>query len=816
MLKNYFKTAWRNLLSNRIFSFINIIGLTIGLSSFILIALYVFDELTFDHFHKNTDNIYRIVERRTFPGGKTERATGAGFQVSERAKTDLPEIKDKARMVMWGRANVAPADNKINVFHEDFIIGNPGFLTVFSFHLLYGDRNSALTAPNSVIITEESAKKYFGTSNVVGRSLLIADRDSMPFKVTGVLKNFPANSSISFNLMVSEASILKDDRTKKFVADDWISGTFSTYFLLNHNADIAVLNAKLDRLIAANHKNSPDFKSNIQLQALKDVHFYSTDIEGYTVKKGNISYIYVFIIVACFIILIACINYINLSTARFTSRGKEIAIHKIAGASRWGLSKQFLIEALLATILSVILAVGVVNLILPAFNLFTEKDLSINLHTDYRIWLGVAGIIIVVTLIAGLYPALFQSGLNPLSLLKNKVQLNRSHISLRRVLVVFQFTVSIILIAATIIIYRQMQYVNKKDMGFDKNRLVVIDINSGKVRDAAETIKNEFEKLAQVKSVTVTSRVPGEWKNIPAIKVSDKTNNPASEKDMYFLGIDNQFLPTYNIKLLKGRNFFAQGKADSSAVLINETAAKELGITNVAGQTITVPLVSNGGDFDKLDKPYVVTVIGVVKDFNFQSLHEPLAPIVLGFQNNPIQSIDYFTVKLAGGNIDGTVKQLDAIIHHTDPGHLFEYHFLDQQWELLYHNDKIRQTIFFVISLLAIAIAALGLFGLTTYTATQRIKEIGIRKVLGASISTIVVMLSKDFLKLIMVASAIAFPIAWLVMNKWLQSFAYRIDISWWILILSAMAAVIIAMATISFQAIKAAIANPVKSLRAE
>jgi putative ABC transport system permease protein len=457
-----------------------------------------------------------------------------------------------------------------------------------------------------------------------------------------------------------------------------------------------------------------------------------------------------------------------------------------------------------------------VNILLPAFNSFTEKDLTVNIHTDYRIWTGIFMIVAIVTLLAGLYPALFQSGLKPLSLLKSKIQLGRNNISLRRSLVVFQFVVSIVLIAATIIIYKQMQYVNNKDMGFDKDKLVVIDINSGKVRRGAATIKDEFAKLAQVKSVSVTSRVPGEWKTIPSVKVNTNNSNPTKGKDMYFLGVDDQFLSTYNIKLLKGRNFFSSGNTDSSAVLINETAAKELGITNALGQVITIPSVSFGGDFSALDKPFVATVAGIVKDFNFQSLHEPLAPMVLGFQKNPVHNIDYFTAKLIGGNNEATLKKMNAILHSIDQDHLFEYHFLDKQWDLLYREDKIRETIFLVVALLAIFIAALGLLGLTIYAAEQRVKEIGIRKVLGASVSGIVLMLSKDFLKLVLIAAVIAIPVAWFFMHKWLEDFAYRININWWIFVLSALAAIIIAMATISLQVVRAAIANPVKSLRTE
>ena len=828
MFKNYLKTAVRNLWKHKTFSFINIIGLTIGLTSFILIALFIFDELTFDRLHKNADAIYRVVENKTSAEGKIEKRSGTGFQVSARAVTDLPEIKDVARISTFWRPDIRTDDNKANVFHEDFIAANPGFLNVFSFPLIYGDRSSALTEPKSVILTEETAKKFFpqsagsgrdavhGASTVVGK-LLFFDDDSVPYKVTGVLKNFPVNSSISFNLLVSESSILNVPEAKEHFASDWTSGAFSTYFLLDQHADIPALNAKLDKLIAANHKADPGVKSQVQLQALKAIHFYSNDIEGNSGKKGIISYIYVFLIVACFIIFIACINYMNLSTARFTNRGKEIAVRKVAGASRATLVKQFLAETLLVTILSVFLSLVLVYFLLPGFNSFTEKHLTLNIHTDYRIWAGVFLMIVMVTLSAGLYPALFQSGLNPLALLKSKIQLGRGNISLRRSLVVFQFMISIVLIAATIIIYQQMQYVNNKDMGFDKEKLVVIDINSADVRHRAATVKSEFAKFSQVKSVSVSTTVPGAWKIIPSVKVNTDNKNPANGKDMYFFGVDGQFLSTYNIKLLKGRNFFSSGKADSSAVLINETAAKELGITDALGQPITILSAKFGSDNrTAVEKPFTVTVAGIVKDFNFQSLHESLAPMVIGFERNLGMSFGYFTVKLAGGDVNATLNKMNAVLQSIDPASLFEYHFLDKQWDLLYREDKIRQTIFLALALLAIFIAALGSLGLTIYAAEQRVKEIGIRKVLGARVSGIVLMLSKDFLKLVLIAAIMAIPIAWFFMHKWLEDFAYRIDINWWVFVLSALVAIIIGMATICLQVVKAAIANPVNSLRSE
>jgi putative ABC transport system permease protein len=372
------------------------------------------------------------------------------------------------------------------------------------------------------------------------------------------------------------------------------------------------------------------------------------------------------------------------------------------------------------------------------------------------------------------------------------------------------------MIIATMIVYMQMKYIHTKDMGFNKEQMVVIDINSGKVRKAAETIKTEFAKLSQVEYVTVSSRVPGEWKDLPRVRVKNEKIVSTTGNNMYFLGIDDNFLKTYDITLVKGRNFATGNIGDSSSVLINETAAKELGITEPLEQNIEIPSVDFDGEVESLDNPYRVKVVGIVKDFNFKSLREPIVSMVLGFQKNPVQSIDYFTAKVKTTSLTETLKKMDGILHSIDQNHLLEYHFLDKQWELFYRQDKIRETIFLIVAILSILIACLGLFGLATYAAEQRIKEIGIRKVLGASVGGIVTILSKDFLKLVLIAAAIAFPIAWWTMNQWLHDFAYRISIGWWIFIAATLLAMFIALLTVSFQAIKAAIANPVKSLRTE
>jgi putative ABC transport system permease protein len=803
MINNYFKIAWRNLMKNKVFSFINIFGLTIGLTSFLLIALYILDELTFDAFHKNANNIYRVVENKTTAEGKETKMGAVAYQLAERAGVDFPEIKNAARLAAVGRANVSDIRG-VQVFYEDFWIANPGFLTTFDFELLRGDRNTALTAPHSVIVTEETAKKLFGTTDVIGKAIKV-DRDSVPCNITAVLKNFRANSHLAFNLCFSEASMASTG-FQNYITTDWSSNIFSTYLLLDKETNPRQVDAKINQLVAANQKKDIIGKRSFTLQPLKDIHFYSGGIEGSSGVYGNITYMYVFSIIGCFVLLIACINYMNLTTARFTNRAKEIGVRKVAGALRKNLVAQFLFEAFIIVIIALVLALLLVKIALPWFNSFTGKQLTLGFGTDYRIWVGMVAIIISVGLLSGIYPALFQSRMKPFLLLKSKINIGKGNLSLRRFLVIFQFALSIIMIVATMIIFKQMEYVKTKDLGFNRDQLMVMDINSGKVRMDAQAIKNEFSKLAYVKDVSVSSRVPGDWKDLVKIKVKNEKIQTAEGNNMYFLAADENFLKTYQMELVSGRNFRAGSLADTLSVLINQSAAKELGVKEAVGQMIEIPL----------NEPLRVKVIGIVKDFNFQSLRQTVAPIVLGFQKNLIQNIDYFTAKVSAGHISETLKQLEAIIHKIDPTHLFEYHFLDKQLELFYREDQIRQTIFLIGAILSILIACLGLFGLATYAAEQRIKEIGIRKVLGASVSNIVSMLSKDFLKLVIISALLAFPVAWWAMNQWLHDFAYRITISWWVFIVAGFAALLIALLTISFQAIKAALANPVKSLRTE
>lgn len=811
MLGNHIKFAFRNLLKQKTFTFINIFGLTTGLVCFLMIALYIFDELTYDAFHKNSGSIYRVVETKTSADGKQSKVVSTAYNISESARKSLPGVEGATRFSMLGRVNVSSAENS-NVFYESYFIGDASFFKMFSFPLLQGSAATALNEPHSAVLTDEAALKIFGTTNVVGKTLM-TEGDSIPHRVTAVIR-IPDNSHLKFNILFSEATLYASADFMKFAQADWSSNSFVTYLQLREGTDASQIASRLNALTASN-RTADGPKSSFILQPLRDIHFHSAGLEGEMGTAGNIMHMYVFGIVALFVLLIACINYMNLTTARFAVRSKEIAVRKVAGASQGNLVRQFLVEASLVTVLSLVLSLGFIKLLLPRFNAFTEKKLSLDLNTDWRLWAGVVLVVIIVSIISGIYPALVQSRLKPYLLLKNKITGVGSQLSVRRVLVVFQFSLSIIMIVATMIVYQQLKYVEKRDMGFNKEQLLVVDINSGAVRRSAEAIKSEFGKIASVQSVSTTSRVPGEWKVIPKVKLRAEGRMTTPGEDVYYMVADEQFLNTFQVKLLSGRNFRADA-GDSTSVMINESAAQMLGITEPSGQVIEVPSVAFSGNASTLEQPFRAQVIGIVKDFNFRSLREKVAPMVVAWKRNPVHNIDYFTVRVGTGNMEQTIDRMKDVLAKVDASHLFEYNFLDKQWDLFYREDQKRQVIFLSVALLTIIIACLGLFGLATYAAQQRIKEIGIRKVLGASAGSIVAMLSKEFLKLVVVAAVIAFPIAWWAMDSWLQDFAYRVNIHWWVFLVAAVVALLIALFTMSFQTMRAALANPIKNLRTE
>lgn len=811
MIRNYFKIAFRNLLRNKLYTTLNVVGLTFGIACFMLIGLYLFDELTFDQNHSKSSRIFRAIQNKTNTT-ETIKVAGSGYVVSEEAKKVIPEIEKVVRFNRLSRANIMNPENK-NVFLETHVTASEDVFNVFDFEILTGSLTHALDEPYSIVLVEDLALKLFGTTQVVGK--IIDFEWDQPFKITAVLKKLPKNSSLQFNALISEITLRN---TEDFAQQppNWLSDGFLTFFLLKENVNPDLTANKITDLVYKNAKIEAGNSIKYGLQNISDIHF-SEDIKSNRegIAQGSLLYIKIFGLVALFVLLIACINYMNLTTARATNRSKEIGVRKAVGAFRSHLIYQFLTESFIVTSLSFMLAILVVNLILPSFNEFADKQLSFGFASDYRIWLYTILALLITGFVSGSYPAFMLSKFSPLLLLKSIKLNNRTDLSLRKVLVIFQFTISVVMLIGTIVIYKQVNFVNNKDLGFDKELLCVVDINSGKVRSNAEVIKSEFSKIPNVKDVSVTSRVPGEWKTIPTIKINPTTNINEPQTS-FFLGVDENFIKTFEIELLKGKNF--AGINDSSSIIINETAAKILNIKEPSDQILEIPERAMGGSFRPLpdNQVFRARVIGIVKDFHFQSLRDKIAPIVLGYQNNPVHSIDYFTARVSGEDIPSTLVQMEKTLTQIDPSHLLEYHFLDEQLARFYADDARRQTLLIWVALATVMIACLGLFGLATYAAEKRIKEIGIRKVLGASVVNLATLLSKDFLKLVLIANGIAFPIAWWATDKWLQEFAYHIEIQWWFFALAGTIAIIIALLTVSYQAIKAALINPVKSLKTE
>jgi putative ABC transport system permease protein len=513
------------------------------------------------------------------------------------------------------------------------------------------------------------------------------------------------------------------------------------------------------------------------------------------------------------VLLIAGINYINLSTAKASHRSKEIGVRKSLGAEKGGLIIQFLLEAFIITTLSFVCSVLLLQVILPVFNQFTNKELSLNFNTDFRIWLLAIGACIFTSLFSGFYPAFLLSSFKPLNLLKGLKMNSNIASNLRKGLVFTQFAISTVLIICTLVVYEQVKFMNNTNLGFRKDQMVIIDVNTGAARKNINSIKSEIAKISGVRSVSATSRVPGEWKTYRKVKAYTD-NRVDAEKASYYFAADENFMETFNVKLVSGRNFGQV--SDSGAVILNETAAKALNIQEANNQLITIPSIAQSEIFNTLDNPIKMRVVGIVKDFHFQSLKSKIEPLVLGYIKNPIQDVDYYTARIENADIEGTLDKLKAVMVNNDKNDPFEYHFLDEQLKLFYMEDARRQKILIWAALSTIFIACLGLFGLATYAAEQRIKEIGVRKVLGASVFSLTALLTRDFLKLVLASIIVAVPVAWWAAGLWLQEYAYHISIAWWMPVAGGLAAVLIAVLTVSYNTIRAALLNPVKSLKSE
>ena len=800
MFKSYFKIAFRNLWKNKIFSAINIFGLSAGLACCILIFLFIQNELSYDTFNAKANNIYRLTSTMQSTNGERALAvTPAPW--APLMKNDFPEIKEYVRLLKAEKTDIGQPGQK-HFYETGLLYADSTFFNVFSFALEKGDIQHALEKPNSIVLTEEAAKKYFGNKNPIGKTLEVNSFVGMlNVEVTAIAKKLPDNSHFKFNALVSLQS-LGD------LSNFWSYHMFQTYLLLGNNSSAASLEKKFPSFVNKYIINNPqaDGKQDIHLQPLTSIHLHS-NMTGELDVNSDITYVYVFAGVAIFILLIACFNFTNLSTARSLVRAKEVGLRKVIGATRKQLLAQFLGETTLFAFISLLLAVTITYLLLPLFNQLSQRQLQIDFSKNYALSAVLVSLVISVGLFAGLYPAIILSAFKPIEVLKGKFIRGSKGVSFRKLLVTLQFVVSIALIAATVLVYRQLNFLQNKKLGFDKENVLVLslpkDMDTLKLASFKASLLNEPSVL----SVAGSSSVPGV--NIPVNQVNDGNLDLNKAQSVQMLFTDEDFAQTMKMKLLAGRSFSANYPTDKAeGFLINEEAVKQMGWKNAANAIGKTIQWIRPGTVLKKGK-----VIGVVENFNISPLTSAVQPLVMHYSALRLQ---YLYVRFNQINAKSIISDIQKKFNEFYPQQSFEYTFLDNTLNNLYSSEQKLSTILFYFSLLAILIACMGVSGLSLYSIQQRIKEIGIRKVLGASVFGITVELLKEFVKPVIIAACIATPIAWYAMNEWLKEFAYHTQISWTVFALVTMLVLILAIVTMSIQSIKAAIANPVKSLRTE
>jgi putative ABC transport system permease protein len=787
MLRNYFKIAFRNIVRHKAFATINIAGLSIGMACSIFILLWVQNELSYDKFHKNADSIYRLTA-----GG----ATNSGPMVPE-LKAKIPAIKNFVRF-LFVQPTTTVFEMGTKRFEEKAVFyADSTLLQVFSFPLINGNAETALTRPDAVLITEGMAKKYFGNENALGKILKKDNKDNLV--VTGVLKNIPANSHLQFDFIMPMSAIAHTDwRLKDNI---WASYDFYDYVQLDENfkttpAGLAKLGRQINEVAGEHIKENPP---NVRLQALADIHLRS-DYHSNLPGQGNIQYVNTFFVVALFILAVACINFMNLATARSARRAKEVGLRKVVGAGRMQLIGQFLGESLFISFIALFIAVGIVYLLLPVFSNLAGKEFSIQLLNGKLIAM-LLGIALFTGLISGSYPALFLSGFKPVEVLKGNMRIMGGNLNFRNGLVVMQFVVSIVLLAGTAVVYRQLNYIRNRDLGYNRSNLLYMQMN-GELGDKQKALKAELQANPLTANFTTISD--------PISNLSSDTwglewdGSTLEDRKTAFskVWVNDDFFDVTQMKMASGRPLSTTEFADSGNFVINEKAAKIMRMTPAAA--IGKSLTFNGGKG---------IIVGVVKDFNFKSAQIAIQPIVLAF-NRWNEGI--VLLRAQPGKAEATIQALEKINKALNPSFPFSYGFVDQDINNLYKGEQQMGSLFNVFAIIAIFISCMGLYGLSAFMAEQRTREIGVRKVLGASVFNVVYLLSTGFTKLILIAIAIAIPIAWFATNKWLSSFAYRINIGWTIFLIASVGALAIAWITVSYESVKAAIVNPIKSLRAE
>ncbi|NEN24280.1 FtsX-like permease family protein [Cryomorpha ignava] len=803
MIKNYFKIAWRNIVKHKGIFFINIFGLAIGIATCLMIALLVFNELSYDKYNEKADQIVRVVFHARVNGENIKEAVVMA-PVAEAFKREIPEVIDATRLTNLFNPKIT---YKNNTYRDTrFAYVDPNFFDVFTLQIIEGNSKTPLNQPNSIVISTKAAKKYFGSENAIGKVLHL-ENYNRDFMVTAIMDEVPENSHFHFDMFASTIGYPAAEKKS------WMESEFFTYLVLKKGKNIIEVEAKIPPMIEkymgpqmqeSMGMSFSEFSKNNQielsLQPLTDIHL-NADFSGASQLEpgGDIKYIYIFSAIALFMLLIACINFMNLATASASKRAKEVGIRKVLGSNQKQLIFQFLSESFIATLLATVLGVLLLILALPIFNAISGKELEISYLVRPPVVIFLIVIVIGITVFAGGYPAFFLSSFKPVATLKSKFIGPGNSRVVRSGLVVFQFVISAGLILATLVVHQQMEYIQNKQLGYEKDQLLVLR-DSYLLGQNEAAFKNELMHDPAVANVSQSAFVPaGDTdNNMSPIFIGDRLI-----RRMAVYHVDDQYIPTMGMELVSGRNFSKEFGSDSTKVIINEQAAKVLGFgDDVLGKQIRKGS-TNGGQ--------ILTIVGVIKDFNFRSLHQNIEPLIM--VNHPYGGL---IVRAKVGDMADLIDQANSLWLGFNTKEAFSYSIMDDSYNQTYLAEQKMGNILALFAILTILVACLGLFGLVTYTAEQRYKEIGIRKVLGSSIAQIVALLSKDFLKLILISFLIAFPLAIYLMNMWLQDFAYRIDIKWWLVAVAAIITTAVAFATISFKSIKAAVANPVDSLKTE
>ena len=793
MLYNYLKIAFRSLWRNKALASINIFGLSVGIAACLLILVFVWDELSFDRFHRHGDRIVRVTMEARLNGEELKVAL-TGTKVAPAFSRDFPEVESAVRV--YNSPKVVQYHDKL--FEEErFLYADSTFFQLFSFELLQGNPTLALKGANKVVLTPALARKYFGTDNPIGKTLRI--NNTTEYEVTGIIAPAPAHSQIKYDVVASFTS-LNAARNEQ-----WWSANYFTYLLLRTPQAISALQAKIPEYMrshaAETEVTGKDYLT-YNLEPLTTVHLHS-ELSGLE-PNGDLKYIYIFAIIAGLILVIACINYINLTTAHAVGRAKEVSIRKVIGAQKEQLFWQFIGESCILTFIALVIGLVLVKLLLPLFNNLTGKEVTAVVLQNPFTLTGVLIIVFLVSVLAGSFPAVTLANFKPVTVLKGSFKSSGAGIWLRKGLIVFQFVISTFLIVSALIVYRQLRYIQDKKIGYNNQQILVLPTDEPLI-NKFKLLKSEFKRNPAVSNVTLAYETPT---NIQG-SYSYKKPQDSKASMVTALPVEKDFVPTLNIPILAGRGFTDLDekllKPDGTgeyAFVLNESAVKNLGWTPAEAVGQRLEMSSRTG-----------IIRGVTQDFHFAPLHETINPLVLFLDN---VSWGKILVKIDGRNVPGTLAALETTWKQLAPHRPFTYNFLDEEYGKLYGAEQRIGKTFAAFAFLAILLACLGLFGLAAFTTVQRTKEIGVRKVLGASVASIVTLLSKDFLKLVLLANIVAWPLAWWAMHRWLQDFAYRIAINWWVFALAGVVALLIALLTVSFQALKAAVANPVNSLRTE